>query len=156
MSEDLNRYYQTQWYKRQKNNGIIYLITLPCGNTYVGITTNSLTKRLCQHRAHKSLIGALARTYEIKDIKIEVLERVNSKTMPDRKAYWINKLSPSINKRQTVAEKARSKGSYKGGVVYKEKWYPTKIAVWREHSRVPLGTFKSRLNRGLSLEEALK
>ena len=47
------------------------------------------------------------------------------------------------------------KGCYKGGLIYNEKWYPTKLALWKELGQVPLGTFKTRLYRGKTMSEAL-
>jgi len=59
---------------------------------------------------------------------------------------------PSMGKGGVGSVKGRV---YKGGVEYKGRVYPSKYRLWVELGKVPLGTFKSRLHRGFSLEKAL-
>ena len=47
------------------------------------------------------------------------------------------------------------KNSYKGGIEYKGEWYRTKLALWEAKGNTKLGTFRSRIHRGMTLEQAL-
>lgn len=103
-----NALYQARWYERQKNNGIVYGLLI--GDLlYVGSTTNSLNKRLWQHRS-----GSLASTKKAIDtgatITIFELERLTDPTeRQEREQFWIDELLPDLNYTGTIARK----GGYK-------------------------------------------
>lgn len=146
-----NSEHQREWYYRQKNSGIVYLLTID-GETYVGSTTNSLNKRLYQHRTH-SYLGELLGT--AKSVKIEELERATKPSeLRELEQKWIETLSPTINKNAALAVSAAKK-CYKGGVKWGGQWFPTKLDVWKQYGKTPLGTFKSRLWRYNNLDYAL-
>ncbi len=56
---EYNRKAQSKWYNKQRNAGLIYLLTFADGEVYVGKTTSCLQKRLWRHKATptKYLVG---------------------------------------------------------------------------------------------------
>lgn len=138
---------QARWYERQKNAGVVYGLYIN-GLLYVGSTTNSLKKRLWQHRA-----GNLASTREaVKNtegpIVIFLLEQLKKgDSRYEREQFWIDDLKPDLNKQAAVRRRPKATGVYKGGVEFEGVFYPTKLALWRARGKVPYGTFRSRQNR---------
>lgn len=104
MSSTNNAIYQARWYERQKNNGIVYGL-LVGDRLYVGSTTNSLKKRLWQHKS-----GSLATTKRAIDagglitiFALEVLE--DSSKRQEREQFWIDELKPDLNHNGTIARR---------------------------------------------------
>lgn len=147
-----NRKAQATWYAKQKNNGIIYLLTFLDGDTYVGKTTGSLAKRLWRHKATptKGLVG--------KDFTGAVItllyERKAGEDLGVLEQKFIKALNPPLNFHHTDKMKCRSAPPSK---VYEHKgiYYRSKKAAWLKVGEVPYGTFKSRMNRGFTMSEAL-
>ncbi len=136
---------QRKWYYNQKHTGSVYLLTID-KETYVGSTTNSLSKRLWQHKHGKHFKDLIA---SAKVVTIELLEQV--KRNQDRlqiEQKWIEKLNPTLNQVRAYQLPWEPKGCYKGGVEYNGEWFPTKLALWEKYGNgMPLGTFKSRYHR---------
>jgi predicted GIY-YIG superfamily endonuclease len=145
----LNAIIQARWYKRQKNNGIVYGLSIDDA-LYVGSTTNSLKKRLWQHKA-----GALAATRHVVKtaarvyiFQLDCMEEFNSQLLKEKEQFWIDKLQPSLNKNDAVRKpRPAPTWTYKGGVEFEGTFYRTRLLLWRERGRTLYGTFKSRLHR---------
>lgn len=149
---------QRRWYQRQKASnfgfeGYVYaIITDINSETYVGATTNSLIKRLQQHRAGGNCVTSKV-AHEISEL-ILLEEVLLGEDLEEAEKKWIAFIKPSIN----IAfnrEKKVNKNCYKGGITCREVWYPTRKALWEALGRVPYGTFKTRLHRGKDLEVSL-
>lgn len=140
MNESVNK-----WYRKQKNHGLIYKVVIG-EDVYVGATTNSLKKRLWQHRAKGSSLRSLG--YDTDTASIELLEKLQSvKKLREREQYWIDKLKPIINVKQAVRRKVIAEFAWKGGITVNGKWYRTRKEAWKKLGKVAYGTLKSRYHR---------
>jgi predicted GIY-YIG superfamily endonuclease len=140
-----NALYVSKWYERQRNFGLVYKLTIG-PETYVGSTRNSLSKRLWQHKSGS--VRVVKNAYaEHKTMEIELLEEVGpNDNLRQKEQAWIERLRPSLNLSNAESKDERCH-SYKGGVWYKDKWYPTRKLLWQEHGKVPYNTFKVRLHK---------
>lgn len=94
-----NKEYQRDWYNRQKNPGIVYLIEAG-PYWYVGSTRGSVKKRLWQHKAQKRQRALAEALLQYPNATIRELERVsNSDELRACEVKWINELSPNLNLR---------------------------------------------------------
>jgi predicted GIY-YIG superfamily endonuclease len=99
---------QKKWYYKQKHSGIVYLLSID-NETYVGSTTNSLQKRLWQHKAHPNmkLKGMLEQAKRISIVELERLPKtrvVNRKLLIEREMVWIKEIRPSLNEKWNVSK----------------------------------------------------
>ena len=153
-NRDKNNISSKRWYNKQKNNGIIFLITFPTEDTYVGYTTNSLQKRLHQFFSDNNKLSSFVKSFKKEQVDIIPLQYITDQSkVKEVKQYWIDVISPTLNKqlkqhKQEGLKKRRN-------IVYKNKTYVTKVALWRAVGKVPLNTFKARLRRTGDLEYAL-
>jgi predicted GIY-YIG superfamily endonuclease len=152
MNKEKARLYQRRWYEKQKNNGLIYLLEFANGETYVGKTKNSLKKRLWQHRA-----GSVLKTSE-QDFStctatvLHKCKREEDLTTLERR--YITELAPTLNYVGTHKTK-RTAYWRRRGIEYEGIWFPTKKRLWETKGTCCYSTFKSRLRRGKTLQQAL-
>lgn len=148
----MNKVSQQKWYLKQQGVGKVYLIHADT-QTYIGSTFNSLPKRLWQHRAGR--MGEILRASS--DVTIKLLEevgRVSKARLRERESAWILDFEPSLNL-QLASKRNSRKHCYKGGVMARGEWFPTKLRAWERHGTVPYGTFKSRFSRTKDIEYSL-
>lgn len=152
---NISRHYQQTWYEKQKacNNGYegyVYAIITDKDETYVGSTTNSLKKRLWQHKSgtKKATTGKA-----IVDI-IELEAVVIGGDLKGAEQIWIDLIRPSLNYSHARApDKVPRRSTLR--VTANGKRYNSLIHAWREVGKVPLGTMKSRRFRGHPIEACL-
>ena len=82
---------------------LIYRLTCPCGQSYVGRTTQKLNKRLGQHRSAMRLgcttplythLRSCVQTFD--SVHVDILERGGGEGKV-REKHWIRTLGPSLN-----------------------------------------------------------
>lgn len=94
-----NAEHQRRHYYRHKHQGCVYLVKVG-DQSYVGSTTNSLPKRLAQHRAKGTAIGRLMKERpELIDAKILEYAKVPEE-LDLLEDEWINRLQPTLNERK--------------------------------------------------------
>ena len=143
---DKNALYVAKWYYKQKNEGIIYKLTVG-PETYVGSTKNSLKKRLWQHKS--GVVATVKEAYAVHGVmEIEELEvLVKGEDIRQKEQEWIDRLKPSLNMNGALRKERQLKRCYKGGVEYLGVWYPTRKRLWETLGKVPYNTFKVRLHK---------
>jgi hypothetical protein len=148
-----NKEYQRIWYNRQRGIPKIYLLT-DGENFYIGSTTNSLHKRLWQHKAITSRTREL---FNWDRAEISLLEEVvNRNTTKEIEQKWISTLQPNLNKHAAFKKKSPLEPRiYKGGITHDGEFFPTLKALWEAKGKVPYNTFKTRIHRGMTLSKAL-
>ena len=115
---------------------------------YIGITTNSLKKRLWQHKVSGQSLAKLLKDHK-GDISIDLLMSVNSReTALVVKRNMEEMYTPDLNlmlkaKRSDKAQRQPKRGK----IVYDGYTYKTKYELWKELGKTKYGTFKSRLFR---------
>lgn len=162
IAREVNRLHQQAWYLRQKVlHGQVYLITFPDGSTYVGSTRNSLNKRRWHHNHHatagkQSPVYQKMREYDNK-YELECLHVCSpDEALLDVEQKYINELSPTLNSCDATRQPWKyRKGCVNGGVWLYDFFFPSKAVLHATLGLTPYGTFKSRLSRGFSLEQAL-
>jgi len=137
------------WYEKQKNPGVVYALVEEGTNRilYVGSTTNSLNKRLWQHKANRKI----KETYIM--IPLEILKRRDC--IREREQYWITYCCPTYNKTKAYKVSDKKDKVYKGGILFNGVFYSTKLELWKRMGNTAYGTFKSRLSRSNNLTYAL-
>ena len=90
----------------------IYKITFPCGNTYVGSTSQKFNNRYSRHRSNfksKSPICEVSTQYKFNEVNMVEVDRIKC-PMYDSKIKileeeWKDKLNPTLNKRRAYQTK---------------------------------------------------
>lgn len=148
----------SNWYNKQKPGyGTVYeLFNKNTGDLYIGSTVNSLKKRLWQHKSK----GGIQHLYNLIMLDpsswvIKELERVPlDQDLKLAEQIAISLYEPNLNKNRVQGTR-RKKSCSKGGCEVFNTWFPTKHKAWLKHGVSCLNTFKRRLNRGFTLEQAL-
>tara|TARA_R110002051_G_C8462325_1_gene458603 strand:- start:26 stop:508 length:483 start_codon:yes stop_codon:yes gene_type:complete len=116
----------------------IYQITFPCGNTYVGETTQPLNKRYHSHRSDSKigrggeLKNELCVKYIFNEVSMVVLECVegtkrNAEVIEQK---WIDKLKPTLNVKRGFNSKEDLQQ-------YRKKQYQLKYGQLKEERNTP-------------------
>lgn len=133
-------------YYKTKAKGYVRIYALMSGDTvlYVGSTTNYLPKRLWQHKAKGSKTRVIFE--ENNNVYIKLLSECSPKDRGEEENKYISKYMTEYNKH--FAKRVRQvKECYKGGIHFEDKWYPSKLALWKDRGVTEYNTFKTRLHR---------
>lgn len=97
-------YYQRQYYERQKAKrrglgGYVFAVIIDStGDSFIGITRNSLTKKKHQIRAERWNGVMIPYRHLVKELIL--LEEVQKeKDLKAARDWWVNKFHPSLNKK---------------------------------------------------------
>lgn len=127
---------------------------------YIGSTSKTIENRFQSHISNQTAsIKRLFEKYGKEGLVIELLweskEPITRKKLREIEQSFIDYCENSVNI-QSAYHNHESRVVLKGrGAIFRGEVFNTKLELWEKYGKVPLNTFKTRIHRGKSLEEAL-